>query len=64
MCKKLNHHYCLFRRLDIENLIAKQSNLSGSTIPRRALSLFSWFKWITEVTGSLVLKEGIFWSKD
>lgn len=36
---------------DIENIIVSNSNLSGSTIPRRASSLMAWFKWIAESTG-------------
>jgi hypothetical protein len=51
-------------RIDIEKQIAKQSNLSASTVTRRAHSLFSWFGWIAEVTGSLVLKEGVVWLKE
>jgi hypothetical protein len=50
-------------RLDknkIETLIGRKSNLSGSTIPRRAGSLASWLKWIAEVTGSFKFENGEF----
>jgi len=39
---------------DLEKIIASGSNLSGTTIPRRASSLMSWFKWIADSTGSAV----------
>lgn len=42
---------------DIENIIISNSNLSGSTIPRRASSLMAWFKWIAESTGSAEFDE-------
>lgn len=45
---------------DIILLISKRANISGSTIPRRASSLISWFKWISETTGSFVYEKGIF----
>lgn len=41
------------KRGDIEEIIMSNSDLSGSTIPRRANSLMSWFKWIAESTGSM-----------
>ena len=45
---------------DIEQFIRNKSRLTGSTIPRRAASLVSWFKWMSEVTGSFVFEESIF----
>ena len=48
------------RQDDLENLIQKESNLSGTTIPRRASSLMSWFKWIAEATGSFTHEENLF----
>lgn len=36
---------------DIQEIVRAHSKLSGSTIPRRASSLMSWFKWIAESTG-------------
>jgi len=45
---------------DIEVLIRDKSELSGSTVSRRAASLVSWFKWISEATGSFVFEKGIF----
>lgn len=42
---------------DIQEIISAHSNLSGSTIPRRASSLMSWFKWIAESTGSARFEE-------
>ena len=50
------------QKLTVENLgrvIEKRSNLSGTTVPRRASSLFAWFKWIAESTGSMVYEDGI-----
>jgi hypothetical protein len=39
---------------DIELIIAKKSNLTGTTIPRRAASLKSWLRWMSHATGSFV----------
>ncbi len=47
-------------QMDIEQFIRNKSRLTGSTIPRRAASLVSWFKWMSEVTGSFVFEESIF----
>ncbi len=41
-------------RKRIEELIAKESDLSGSTVPRRAGSLAAWIRWIAAATGSFV----------
>lgn len=40
-------------RQDIERRIEQYGTLSGSTIPRRALSLYAWLKWIAEHTGAI-----------
>jgi hypothetical protein len=48
------------KQVDIETLIRKESNLSGSTIPRRASSLMAWFQWIAGVTGLFILEDGVF----
>ncbi len=45
---------------DIERLISEGSDLTGSTVSRRAGSLVSWFKWISEATGSFTFDEGVF----
>ena len=45
---------------DIEELIRKESNLSGSTVPRRAGSLMAWLRWIAQATGSFVEDHGTF----
>ena len=37
---------------DIEVIIARSSNLSGSTIPRRARSIESWLRWVASKTGA------------
>lgn len=37
---------------DIEAIIARSSNLSGSTIPRRARSIESWLRWVASKTGA------------
>lgn len=34
-------------RIDLENIIARNSTLTGSTVARRALSLSAWLKWIS-----------------
>lgn len=44
-------------KADIESLIREKSPLSGTTIGRRADSLFSWLKWISERTGIFVEKD-------
>lgn len=41
-------------RADIERLVAAKSNLTGSTVGRRASSLMSWFKWLSAKTGTFV----------
>ena len=48
---------------DLEKLVVEHSNLSGSTISRRASSLGSWFRWIGQVTGSFVFEDGYFTKK-
>lgn len=48
---------------DLEEIISRRSSLSGSTIPRRASSLSSWFKWISEATGSFISEEHSFKSR-
>lgn len=37
----------------LEQIIANNSSLSGSTIPRRASSLSRWLKWISDNTGAI-----------
>ena len=46
---------------DIETIIARSSNLSGSTIPRRARSIESWLKWVSTKTGTFALENGSFY---
>lgn len=48
------------KQADIEQLIASNSNLTGSTIPRRAGSLISWLKWMADTTGSFSRDDGSF----
>lgn len=43
----------------LERLITDHSNLSGSTIGRRADSLMSWYKWIAENTGTMIIENGV-----
>lgn len=45
---------------DLEHFIEEESGLSGTTIPRRASSLVSWFKWIAEATGSFIYEDNTF----
>ena len=40
---------------DIEKVIAAGSTLSGSTIPRRALSLMAWLRWMSKATGAFTV---------
>jgi hypothetical protein len=47
-------------RTDIETLIAENSRLSGSTVPRRAGSLIAWLRWIGEASGSFVEDDRVF----
>jgi hypothetical protein len=39
------------KQRDLEYLIRKQSNLTGSTISRRSKTIISWFKWIRNNLG-------------
>lgn len=48
------------KQSDIEKLIAQSSKLTGSTIPRRAGSLMSWLRWMSEATGSFSVEDGNF----
>lgn len=45
---------------DVEKLIAESSNLTGTTIGRRAGSLMSWLRWMSEATGSFSEEDGAF----
>lgn len=45
---------------DVEKLIAASSKLTGSTIARRAGSLMSWLRWMSEATGSFGVEDGSF----
>jgi hypothetical protein len=47
-------------RKHIEELIAKESHLAGSTVPGRAGSLAAWLRWIGKATGSIVEAKGAF----
>jgi hypothetical protein len=47
-------------RADIEKVIADNSRLSGSTVPRRAGSLVAWLKWIGDATGSFIEDDRVF----
>ena len=35
---------------DLELLIAESSPVKGSTVPRRAQTIVSWFRWLSEET--------------
>jgi hypothetical protein len=35
---------------DLERLIAESSPVKGSTVPRRAQTIISWFRWLSEET--------------
>ncbi|TSC82000.1 MAG: hypothetical protein G01um101420_530 [Parcubacteria group bacterium Gr01-1014_20] len=48
------------KQTDVEKLIAKSSKLTGSTIGRRAGSLMSWLRWMSEATGSFSMEDGYF----
>ena len=45
---------------DIEAIIARSSNLSGSTIPRRARSIESWLRWVAQKTGTYKVQGYVF----
>ena len=48
----------VLNKTKLEELIQQHSILSGSTIPRRAHSLMSWYRWIAENTGALNVEGG------
>lgn len=43
---------------DLDTIVEKYSNLSGTTIGRRASSLHAWLKWIAANTGAYSIGEG------
>lgn len=45
---------------DLEHLIAERSELTGSTIGRRADSLMAWLRWIADKTGSFRYEGAVF----
>lgn len=45
---------------DIESIIDNKSNLTGTTIGRRADSLIAWLKWISQKTGTFIWSSNIF----
>ncbi|PIR89602.1 MAG: hypothetical protein COU07_01755 [Candidatus Harrisonbacteria bacterium CG10_big_fil_rev_8_21_14_0_10_40_38] len=45
---------------DVEKVIARSSNLTGTTIGRRAGSMMSWLRWMAEATGSFSAEDGTF----
>lgn len=45
---------------DIELIVARSSNLSGSTIPRRASSIGAWLHWMSAKTGTFSAVDGLF----
>ena len=49
-------------RTDIERRIEIDGALSGSTIPRRAHSLFAWLKWIAEHTGAIGINKDVIYA--
>jgi hypothetical protein len=42
----------ILSKADLEHIVAQNSNLSGTTVGRRASSLHSWLKWISVNTGA------------
>lgn len=40
---------------DIARIIAETRNLTGKTPPRRASSIRSWFRWLAQTTGTVVV---------
>lgn len=45
---------------DLEHLIEERSQLTGSTIGRRAESLIAWLRWIADKTGSFSYEGNVF----
>lgn len=41
---------------DIASIISNTRNLSGKTPPRRASSIRSWFRWLAQTTGTVVIE--------
>ncbi|MBN2230288.1 MAG: AAA-associated domain-containing protein [Candidatus Thorarchaeota archaeon] len=44
---------------DIEQIISKHSSLGGSTIPRRASTILSWYRWIEMEIGLISVCNGV-----
>jgi len=43
---------------EIARLIAQSSRLTGTTLPRRASTVFAYFRWIAMTTGGVLVTEG------
>lgn len=48
---------------DIAGLIEKTSHLRGSTPPRRASTVLSFFRWMGQSTGAIVVRDGRIYSR-
>jgi hypothetical protein len=48
---------------EVARLIATSSQLTGSTLPRRAGTVFSFFRWMGQTTGAVVVRDGRIYSR-
>ena len=46
---------------DITNIISRESKLTGTTPPRRAQTILSWFKWVQVNFGLVAVEEDKIW---
>ena len=59
MLQHLEHTGSL-SRADIEMVVARNSEINGSTISRRAQTLIAWLRWIGEQTGDIEYRDNVF----
>ncbi len=57
----ISHPNTPVSRKDIVAIIAQNSKLTGTTPPRRAQTILSWFKWVQSNFGLVIVKEEGVW---